>query len=77
MFLLFIGNVINLDNSYEIISYFLYTWSRHLNADFLLGNYGVVKSTKNTDLDKYEYSGYGIDLTHDHNFHWQTVSGLK
>ena len=32
------GNVINLDISYVIISYFLYTWSRHLNADFMLGN---------------------------------------
>ena len=31
-------NVINSDISYVIISYFLYTWSRHLNADFMLGN---------------------------------------
>ena len=35
---------------------------RNLNTDFTLGNYlfGSVKLTKNADLDKYKYTGYGI-----------------
>ena len=34
---------------------------RNLNTDFTLGNclFGSVKLTKNTDRDKYNYSGYG------------------
>ena len=34
----------------------------HLNTDVTLGNclFGSVKITKNIDLDKYKYSGYGI-----------------
>ena len=35
---------------------------RNLNTDFTLGNclYRSVKLTKNADLDKYKYTGYGI-----------------
>ena len=38
------------------------TSKKSLNTDFTLGNClsGSVKLTKNTDLDKYKYSGYGI-----------------
>ena len=38
------------------------TWSKDLNADFILKDYlfGAVKSTKNANPDKYPYSGYGI-----------------
>ena len=44
------------------ICYTLDRWSRNLDTDFTLGNYlsGSVKLTKNTDLDKYKYTGYGI-----------------
>ena len=37
-------------------------WSRDLNKDFTLGSclFGSVKLTKNSDLDKYKYSDYGI-----------------
>ena len=43
------------------ISYALNPQLRNLNTDFTLGNWlFVVKLTKNTDLDKYRYSGYGI-----------------
>ena len=37
-------------------------WSRDLNTDFGLKHclFGAVKLTKNTDPDKYSYSGYGI-----------------
>ena len=44
------------------ISYLLNEWSKDLNTDFTLGNclFGAVKITKNTDPDKYKYSGYGI-----------------
>ena len=44
------------------ISYKLNPELRNLNADFTLGNclIGSVKLSKNADLDKYKYSGYGI-----------------
>ena len=46
------------------ISYTLDPQLRNLNTDFTLGNclFGSVKLTKNTDLDKCKYSGYGIGL---------------
>ena len=49
--------VINLYISYTLGSKF-----RNLNTDFTLGNclFGSVKLTKNSDLDKYKYSGYSI-----------------
>ena len=44
------------------ISYILNPHLRNLNTDFTLGNslFGPVKLTKNADLDKYKYTGYGI-----------------
>ena len=44
------------------ISYKLGPKLKDLNTDFTLGNclFGPVKLTKNADLDKYKYSGYGI-----------------
>ena len=44
------------------ISYTLNLQLRNLNTDFTLGNclFGSTKLTKNADLDKYEYTGYGI-----------------
>ena len=52
-------NVLNLYISYE-----LGTWSRDLLTYFTQVNcwFGAVKLTKNVDLDKYRYSGYGIGL---------------
>ena len=46
------------------ISYTLGPQLRNLNADFKLYNcsFGSVKLTKITALDKYKYSGYGIEL---------------
>ena len=44
---------------YIYISYTLNQWPRDLNTDFALGNWSV-KLTKNADLDKYVYPGYGI-----------------
>ena len=37
-------------------------WENAQGADFTLGNslFGAVKMTKNTAIDKYSYSGYGI-----------------
>ena len=50
-------NVINL-----YISYKLGPQLRILNTDFTLGNclFGSVKLTKNSDVDKYKYCGYGL-----------------
>ena len=50
-------NVINLS-----ISYTLNPRLRNFNTDFTLGSclFRSVKLTKNADLDKYKYSGYGI-----------------
>ena len=46
----------------SLIFYELYTWSREFNYDvnskYCL--FGGVKFTKNADLYKYAYSGYGI-----------------
>ena len=44
------------------ISYTLGLQLRNLNTDFTLGSclFGSVKLTKNSDLDKYNYPGYGI-----------------
>ena len=44
------------------ISYTLGLKLRNLNTEFALGNclFGSVKLTKNADLDKYKYTGYGI-----------------
>ena len=44
------------------ISYTLRPQIRNLNTDFTLGTclFGSAKLTKNADLDKYKYSGYGI-----------------
>ena len=48
-------------NNFFIV-YELDTWSRDLNSDFTLKDclFGGVKLAKNTDPDKYVYSGYGI-----------------
>ena len=45
------------------ISYTLSPQLRNLNTDITLGNClsGSVKLNKNADLDKYKYSGYGIE----------------
>ena len=44
------------------ISYTLGPQLRDFNPDFTLNNclFGSVKLTRNTDLDKYKYSGYSI-----------------
>ena len=46
------------------ISYTLGPQLRNLNTYFTLGNclFGSVKLTKNADLDKYKYTGYGIEF---------------
>ena len=43
------------------MSYKLGLQIRNLNTDFTLGSFlfGSVKLTKNVDLDKYKYTGYG------------------
>ena len=44
------------------VVYELDRWSKNLNVDFTLKDcsFGAVKITKNSDTDKYSYSGYGI-----------------
>ena len=50
-------NVVNVFIVYE-----LQRWSKDINADFTLKDcfFGTVKLIKNSDPDKYSYSGYGI-----------------
>ena len=52
------------------------TWSKDLNTDFRLGNclFGAVKLTKNTDPDKWKYSGYGIGFDSRSEFLWSDRS---
>ena len=54
------------------IIYELDTWSRDFNTFFTLGycSFGTVKLTKNADLDKYGYSGYGIGFNARSQFSW-------
>ena len=46
----------------QYISYTLGTQLRNFNRDFTLSNclFGSVKLTKNTYLDKYKYTAYGV-----------------
>ena len=39
--------------------------------------FGAVKSTKNADIDKFKYSGYGIRFDSRGTFHIQVVEELK
>ena len=57
----------------------LNTWSKNLSTKFTLGGcmFGAVKLTKNTQLEKYGYNDYGIDLIHVHNFLYQAVTWVK
>ena len=59
------------------ISYTLNPQLRNLNTDFTLGNwlFESLKLTKNADLDKYKYSGYGMIFVQ--NFHHLTVAWEK
>ena len=67
-------NIINIYISYE-----LDTWPIDLNSDFMLANclFGALKLTKNTDPDKYGYSGSGIGFDAVYHFYCQVVSGVK
>ena len=67
-------NVVNLYTSYE-----LDTWSRNLNTEFTLGNclFGAVKLTKNSDLYKYGYSGYGTGLDSRSQLSWSDSGWSK
>ena len=50
------------DNITNIYTVYDLTSTTNYNPDFTLENYlfGSVKITKNTDVNKYKYSGYGI-----------------
>ena len=54
--------ILLLIEQFFLIVYDLGTWSRDSNSDFTLKNclFGSVKLAKNTDPDKYIYTGYGI-----------------
>ena len=49
-------NILNIHIVYDLTS------TTNYNSDFTLENFlfGAVKITKNTDVNKYKYSGYGI-----------------
>ena len=67
-------NVVNSFTFYE-----LDTWSRDLNADFILKDcfFGAVKLIANPDADKYSYSGYGIRFDSRSLFSLLIVVGVK
>ena len=46
------------------ITYEIKSWPYYFESGFTLGNalFGSFKFTKNTDPDKYSYSGYGISF---------------
>ena len=58
------GNVANIYIVYEITSD--YSSINYPTLENCL--FGTVKLTKNVDIDKYGYSGYGLDLIETHLF---------
>ena len=52
---------------------------KNSKANLTLNNclFGSVKLSKNADLDKYKYSGYGVRLTLVQNFHLQMEAWQK
>ena len=64
------GGIVNVYVVYEITDNF------NVSSYPALENclFGAVKLTKNTDADKYGYSGYGIGFER-HGFFWNTFSG--
>ena len=60
------------------IVYELRACSSHID-DPTLKNclFGAVTSTKNADIDKYRYTGYGIGFHRKRNFHLQVVNMFK
>ena len=60
------------------IVYELRASSSHIN-DPTLKNclFGAVTLTKNSDIDKYSYSGYGIGFDRRGSFHFQVVDFVK
>ena len=67
------GKVLNIYMVYELGG------SRSRNNDPTLRNclFGAVTSTKNADIDKYGYSGYGIGLIEYQVFHFHVVNLFK
>ena len=67
------GKVLNIDIVYELGA------SSSRNNDPTLKNclFGAFTLTKNADIDKYGYSGYGIDLIEDQVFHFQVLDLVK
>ena len=53
-------------------------WLFNVGKDFALGNslFGAVKLTKNTDLDKCKYSGYGIGFDAREGIRYRMIVGL-
>ena len=68
------GKVVNINIVYE-----LGASSSHVNNDPTLKNclFGAVTLTKNADIDKYGYSGYGIGFDRREVFHFQVVDMVK
>ena len=60
--------------------YIVYKLSSDLNSfDFALKSclFGVVKLTKNADINKYKYSGYGIGFDSRGRFYFVVVDKVK
>ena len=76
----FVKNIISIPKKVTnlYIFYTLHPQLRNLNIDFTLGDclFGSVKLTKNTDIDKYKYTGYGLGFDSRSQFHLQ-MEALK
>ena len=67
------GKVVNIYIVYELGA------STSNDNDPTLKNclFGAITLTKNTDIEKYEYSGYGIGFDRRSSFHFQVVDLVK
>ena len=70
------GKVVNIYIVYEITKIAI-VGSYDNHPALQDGLFGAVKLKKNADIDKYGYSGYGLNLIEDQDFHIEAVKIVK
>ena len=69
--------MVNIYIAYKIIRYANINGNRNSNLTVQHAFFGAVSLTKNADVNKYKYSGYGIALGRTSSFHFQVVELVK
>ena len=71
------GKIVNIFIVYEIIWTANINGNRNSNLTVQNALFGAVTFTKNADVNKYKYSGYGIAFERTSGFHFQVVDMVK